>query len=321
MSATTDAFWRRVQRRATALTPELSRAYLRAIETLKGRLRTQQVEQWIAAGAVEAVIHSALSEANLDAAFAPFRGAMQMVTRDAVAYFGRDIPGVKRAGVTVLFDTLNPNVITAVRALDTSMMRDLKDSVRETVRAAIEQGLKDGVGPRTTARGLRDVLGLSPTQRDAVQRYEAALRGGPRESVLQGALDKLLRDRRFDKTVAAAKEGGYSLTEKQITTMTDAYRRRMVAFNAETNARTATLDALKLGQRLSWDDARAKGVLDGLTMMRTYKGVLDDRERPEHLALEGETVPADQPYSSGQMYAGEGDWNCRCIDIYHAARN
>jgi hypothetical protein len=29
--------------------------------------------------------------------------------------------------------------------------------------------------------------------------------------------------------------------------MTDAYRRRMVAFNAETNARTASLDSMKAG--------------------------------------------------------------------------
>jgi hypothetical protein len=58
---------------------------------------------------------------------------MQMVTRDAVAYFGKDIPGVARSTVGVAFNVLNPKVIEAVKKMDTEMMKGLADGVRETV--------------------------------------------------------------------------------------------------------------------------------------------------------------------------------------------
>jgi uncharacterized protein with gpF-like domain len=46
---------------------------------------------------------------------------------------------------------------------------------------------------------------------------------------------------------------------------------------------------------------------------------MDEREREEHVEMEGETVPFDALYSTGQSYAGEGDWNCRCLDIVGVA--
>jgi len=76
--------------------------------------------------------------------------------------------------------------------------------------------------------------------------------------------------------------------------------------------RTATLDALKKGQDLSWRDAIEKGVVVG-TLTKTWVTVHDDRVRPEHVAMDGQTVPFDAPYSNGQMVPGETDYNCRCI--------
>jgi hypothetical protein len=71
-------------------------------------------------------------------------------------------------------------------------------------------------------------------------------------------------------------EGG-ALTETQIEKMTAAYRRKMVAFNTETIARTATLDALKLGQRLSWEAAIENGYVAEERVFKTWVGVMDSR--------------------------------------------
>jgi hypothetical protein len=300
-----------MQRRADGQTPEVRRAWLAGIAALRARVSGRELERLIANGESQRIIELLFSDANIDGAFARFRASQQMVTRDAVAYFGKDIPGAARATVGVAFDVLNPRVVDAVRILDTTMMQTVKADVREVVRAAITKGLEDGVGPRTTARALREVLGLAPNQLEAVSNFEAALRG------VDGAgnpLTRALRDKRFDATV---KRG--NLTEAQIQKMTDAYRRRMVAFNAETNARTATLDALKLGQELSWRDAIDKGILpEGAGLFKQWKGVMDDREREEHIAMEGETVPFDQPYSNGEMVPGESTYNCRCVSIIFA---
>jgi hypothetical protein len=113
---------------------------------------------------------------------------------------------------------------------------------------------------------------------------------------------------------------GTGLTEAQIDTMTTAYERRMVAFNAETHARTAALDAQKLGQRLTWEQAAARGDVDGGRLMKRWRGVMDDRERPSHVAMEGEEVHFRSPYSNGQQQPGDDEYNCRCISVYFLAR-
>jgi len=305
-----DLFWRRVHARASALVPESTRDFLRAFDVLRANLTGRQIEEWIAAGAVDRLIAYALTDADFATAFSGYRARIQLVTRDAAAYFGKAIPGVPVKTVGVAFDYLNPRVVDAVRQLDSKMMQTLATDTRQTVRDIIQKGLESGAGPRQTARALRDVLALSPNQLAAVQNYRDALVAGDKGK----ALGYELRDKRFD---GITKRG--ALTPAQVDKMQAAYRSRMIAFNAETNARTATLDAFKLGQELSWKDAKDKGLLgERDVLVKQWKGVMDDRERPEHVALEGETVPIDVPYSNGEMIPGESTYNCRCLSIVYA---
>lgn len=299
-----DAFWERVNRRASGLTPPQARAFFAGVDALRERLSGAQLEALIAVGDVDGVIRLALSDENLNAAFAKYRARMQVTTRDAVGYFGRDLG--------IGFDLLNPVMVDAIRGLDTRMMQTLKADIREVARATIQRGLERGVGPRTTARELRAVVGLAPNQETAVDNFRRALQG---DASAGSPLDRALRDRRFDRVVRRG-----NLTPEQIDRMTDAYRRRMLAFNAETNARTATLDAMKLGQDLAWREARDAGLIPDGALRKQWKGVLDVREREEHVEMEGETVPFDQPYSNGEMIPGESTFNCRCLSIVYVER-
>ena len=310
MATKADLFWRRVHARASALVPESTRDFLRAFDVLRAKLTGRQVEAWIAAGAVDRLIAYALTDADFATAFSGYRARIQLVTRDAAAYFGKDIPGVPVKTVGVAFDYLNPRVVDAVRQLDTKMMQKLATETRQTVRDVIQAGLEAGAGPRTTAIALRDVLALAPNQLAAIQNYRDALVAGDKGK----ALGYELRDKRFD---GITKRG--ALTPAQVDKMEAAYRLRMIAFNAETNARTATLDAFKLGQDLSWKDAKEKGFLgERDVLVKQWKGVMDAREREEHIAMEGETVPIDSPYSNGEMIPGESTYNCRCLSIVYA---
>jgi SPP1 gp7 family putative phage head morphogenesis protein len=213
----------------------------------------------------------------------------------------------------VRFNVLAPNVVDGIRALDSRVLANLKDEIRETVRAYVEQGLRDGQSPAAIARGLRDVIGLAPNQLDAVNNFRRMLEEGDRE-----ALTRLLRDRRFDAQLEKAFAGD-GLSSAQIDKMTDAYRKRMVAFNAETNTRTAALDAQKLANHLSWEEAVASGRIDGGALFKRWATVRDDRVRPEHQAMEGEVVKWDEYYSNGQMVPGESDYNCRCLSVFFTA--
>lgn len=297
-------FWLRVNRRASTLTPDMAADVLRAFEVIRESLSDADVARMMATREIEAIIDAAL----LDRAFLPLRERIILATRKGFDATVKDLP---RAGkvdgvIAVQFDLLSPDVITAIRKLDSRVINTLKDDVRETVRAHIENGLRDGRAPKSVAREIRSIIGLAPNQEQAIRNFRRALEGtNPNAS----PTDYQLRDRRFD---AALRKG--ELTADQIDTMTAAYRRRMIAFNANTNARTATLDSYKLGQEISWKNARDNGVIPvGYELVKTWVQIDRPSKRESHIPLHGETVPFDSAYSNGETVPGEADYNCGCL--------
>lgn len=234
---------------------------------------------------------------------------------DSVQYFARtELPKPPKGTIGFAFDSLSPHILEAVKELQTGAMEYLTGDIKETVRNAISAGLEAGKSPREIARGLRDILGLSSNQEAAIRNYERLLRDGKRE-----VFTRALRDKRFDGTIEKAFQKS-GLTEEQIAKQVAAYRKRMVAHNAETIARDTSLKAQKLAQRLSWESAVEQGIASRERLTKERIGVNDERERPEHVAINNEVRPFDQPYSNGEMWCGELDWGCRCVDRYSQRR-
>lgn len=310
MTAAERLLWQRVQRRAAGLTPEMAAAVLRSFANVRDGMTEAAIVRAVQLGGVERLFQEVLAQAVLDVAFAPVRDRLRSQVITGVRFYARDLPKVAQSKTLAIgFDILNPRMIDAVRTLETRVVTTLQASVRDVVLAHAENALRDGVNPRELGRSLRTVIGLAPNQEQAVRNYAAALRGDGRNP-----LDYQLRDKRFDGTVRKG-----ALTDTQIEKMTDAYRKKMISFNAETHARTATLDAQKAAQKLSWIDAIEKGAVDRRELMKRWVGVMDDRERDEHREMEGETVPFDQPYSNGEDIPGSSTWNCRCISRFFVA--
>ena len=307
MSAAADLFWLRVNRRAATYAPGLARALLKAFAFLREQMPDAVVEPLVRAGDVGAVVDLVVAQAAI--ALAPVREQLQGILAESVTYFAREVPD---GSVGISFNVLRPEVITAVRNLDTKVIGGLEENIRETVRAYIEQGLRTGVNPTETARALREIIGLSPTQLQHVENLRTELETGQ----FADAARRALIDQRFK--LANLTELPEAERAARIARIVDRYRASYITFNADTIARTATLDSLKLGQQLAWQDAIEKGIVDG-PLMKTWKGVLDDRERDEHVAMEGETVPMDEPYSNGNLIPGDDTYNCRCLSIITAA--
>lgn len=286
------ALWLAVQRKAATLSPEAARALLAAYQTLRESLSDAALTDLIASGRWAEIV----DEATLDRALRPFRERLVLAVDR----------GVRAAAIDVSFDVLNPRVIDAVRALDSRVINALKADIRETVRAHVENGLRDGVPPRTIARALRPLIGLAPNQAEYVQNYRAELEAGSK-----AALERRMRNMRYDKATAAG-----TLTPAQIDRAVTAYEKRLLAFNASTNARTMTTDSLKLGQHLAWQEAIDNGTVDKGSLNKRWVGVMDDRERPEHVLMEGETVGFEEAFSNGEYIPGESTWNCRCVVRY-----
>lgn len=283
-------------------------AIFKAYQTIRDRLSDTEIAQVIRTGFIDQLFEKELSNAMFAQAFQPVREQMRTIVNRAVLYSSKDIPAPKAKVVNFMFDSLSPNVVEAVKKLESRVITDLQDSVRETVRQRVLRGITEGETPSKIAKDLRDVIGLSPTQEQAVVNYRKALSGEGRNP-----LDYALRDKRFDPTVRAD-----TLSEAKIDKMVNAYRRSSIAHNAETVARTAVLDSQKLGQKLAMQSAVEQGIITG-AMQKTWVGVMDERERDEHVLMEGETVPFDALYSNGEDVPGESTYNCRCISRYVTA--
>jgi hypothetical protein len=117
-----------------------------------------------------------------------------------------------------------------------------------------------------------------------------------------------LRDKRLKVTEA--------MTPAQIDKAVDAYRKKFIAWHSDTVARTATLDALKKGQALAWQDAVDRGIVSGDRLFKVWITVGDDRVRDEHAAVNGESVPYNATYSTGEFTPGSSTFNCRCLSRY-----
>ena len=83
------------------------------------------------------------------------------------------------------------------------------------------------------------------------------------------------------------------------------------------NARTMATGAQNAGRLDSY--YRAEGM--GIKLRKQWMATLDNRTRHTHRALDGESVPINEPFSNDLMFPGdpEGDasevWNCRCTMI------
>lgn len=291
------------------MSPDLARRILAAYEAIRRSLTEAELVRAIQSGGLDRLLLEVLDDATLDRGLRPLGTYVDRVVAEASRLEAADLPARARLGV---FNVLSPHVVEAARILDTRVLTSLKEEIRVAVMQHVTAGLEAGRGPRAIARGVREVVGLAPNQEAAVRNFRRLLEVGD-----PAALKRKLRDRRFDATLRRIL-GGEPASRDKIDRMVDAYRRKMVAFNAETQARTATLDALKLGQRAAWLDAIERGVVERSMLRRVWLAVGgpggDGRNRPEHLALHGTEVGFDEPFPNGELVPGESTYNCRCRD-------
>ncbi len=305
------------RQRIARLQPEIIAALLAAIRRVAAVLNEAELARFITSGAVEHIVTVLLADRVMQTATQPLRFAL----RDAIAKsFRWNVPYLPKGGkingtVAVAFDQLNPRVAAAVRSLETRVVQQFSEDVRTTVRETIARGLEAKQAPAAIARELRSVIGLAPKDARAVANFRAMLESGDR-----AALSRILRDRRFDATLEKALGAdGKGLSAAQVDKMTDAYRRSVIANNAEVVTRAATHDAYKIANRQSWLSAIDRGIADNVTKSWWHLDA-QPNPRPHHAAMQGETVPIERNYSNGDSYAGEGDpWNCHCLDIYGVA--
>ena len=308
------------------LAPDLGRALLRAWDDLASMLDEAELVRAITEGTLDSILTDDLFQLVL----AESERVLFQQYAENLAHFGKDLG--------VVFGVLDPQVIDAARSINIKMAKTFGSDVRDYTQAFVENGLRDGWNPRRTARQLKKSLGLTENQLQWVRNFEDELRAGSKKALKRqlgrgffkkpdgslgyrpGHADGAGLSRDDMKMLRRKLVAGEGFTEAQITRMVDAYKRRLIAWHAESIARTATLDSLKSAQHESTAKAIREGILDATRMRSEWVTAGDSRVRDEHAAMGGQVVPFGQPFSNGQQIPGETDYNCRCVKRDFMAR-
>lgn len=229
-----------------------------------------------------------------------------------------------------LFDIRNPRAEAWLRDHSSTLIRQITDDQRAMVRAALVQGMEDGRNPRdvaldiagrinrTTGRREGGLVGLTATQQEWARNYARELATGDPK-----ALERLLRDKRFDPTIRRAIKEGRGLTKTEALPIFRAYLNRALRHRAEAIARTEAMAALHASAIEAAQQAIAAGQVAESAVKKRWQSSADRRTRDTHRALHGQAVGfrAEFVSPSGARLRYPGDpnapaaeiVNCRCF--------
>ena len=219
--------------------------------------------------------------------------------------------------VQIRFDLANPQIAQAAANYRADLIKGLSDTAQQSVQLALVQGISQGLPPADIARNIRDVVGLSPQLAQAVINYRTAL-----ENKDSSALDRTLRDKRFDSTLTAHVTDGTELTQDQIDTQVQRYADRALAYRATTIARTEAIRAANLGGYNSVQAAIDSGDISADQVRRFWLVADDEKTCPVCTSIPDmnpDGVAMDEPFASIKGFFDmppDPHPNCRCTLTY-----
>lgn len=300
--------------RATA---QVQQAFLDAVRRIGDRLDVDALRALLEQGRIDEALHSVNAQA-IAQGYGPLIDAITAGTIDAARAAGR-LENMT-AGAEFSFSQTNPQALGFLRDYEMDLIRELTRDALASVRAVVLDGVTAGRHPFAIARDVRDFIGLTERQTNAVMSYRRALEAGD-----GNALARQLRDRRFDSSVRRAVRGDRALSADQIDSMVERYRQRYLRYRSETIARTEAKRSLGSGNELLWRQAVADGKIDADQVTKKWATVGDHKVRSSHVALNGQVVGLNEAFQSPEgpiMYPGDPNApgsltiNCRCTAIY-----
>ena len=218
--------------------------------------------------------------------------------------------------VIIGFDVSNHRAVQHLRETRFRLISDITIEQRDAIQQTLVEGTGRGLNPRQQAVNVRRAIGLTGPQELAARNYRIALERGSAD-----ALDRELRDRRFDPRVRRA-VAGEPLTRQQIDRMVERYRDRQLRHRARVIARTEALRAVHAGAHEAYQQAIESGNFSADEVVRTWRTAADERVRPTHVAANGQRRGLDLPFLVGGarlLYPGDERGparetiQCRCV--------
>jgi len=311
----------------------LAASFLLSLDRLQAVIPETEITDLLSRGRVDLLLGE-ISETNISAAFQPFGEQISESFVTSGKAIAAEVPALPQArdpfgqGVRVdthvYFDQANPKLTGVLDQYKRSLIRGLTDETRTTIEQIVSRSLQGGINPIETAREIKNHIGLTASQDRAVSNYRQALINKPSE-----ALNRALRDKRFDRTILNLKDK--ALKGEQIDRMTARYRDRYLKYRSEVIARTESIRSLSMSGQALWEDMAEKGQVEEKRIRRLWIYTKDGKTRPAHAhggipALNPDGVGLREPFKApgGYLIQYPGDprapaaltVQCRCTVFY-----
>lgn len=262
----------------------LAASFLFSLDRLQAIIPEEEITDLLTRGRVD-LLMGEITEQNIQAAFQPFGERLTESFVNSGKAVAAEVPPLPQAidpfgqglrvDTHVYFDQANPKLMGVLDQYKRSLIRGLTEETRTTIEQIVSRSLQGGINPIETAREIRGHIGLTPSQERAVSNYRQALIDKPSE-----ALNRALRDKRFDRSILNAKDT--ALKPEQIDKMTARYRDRYLKYRSEVIARTESIRSLSMSGQALWEDMAEKGQVEEKRIRRLWIYTKDGKTRPAH---------------------------------------
>jgi len=195
-------------RAAEGMEPKIARAFIQAIETIRVRIPAEKIALLLERRDYTS-LENAFSGHFTSTEWQPYGQAIQQAVI-AGTKATSETQGIVN-GAQEDFEIrvgLNPRLEQFALTMTSTRIREIDQTTRDTIRQVIQSGTTAGDDPFAIARRIRGSIGLTQRQEAAVNNYERMLR-----ALDPAVLERKLRDRRSDPTVARAISNDKALTD------------------------------------------------------------------------------------------------------------
>jgi hypothetical protein len=308
---------------------ELQKAFNDAVQNMRKGADIQQIARMLesgdVAGAVSAVGLDPVQFRKWDATIGNAFEAGGNATARLIPVT-RNPQGFR---TVIQFSVRNQSAEQWLSAHSSKSITEILEDQRNMIREHLTDGMAKGLNPRTAsldlvgrigASGRREggTLGLTSSQAEWVRNYRDELAS----DAPGAALNRTLRDKRFDGAVRRAAEEGAPVPAELREKMVTSYKNRALKFRAEAIARTESMAALHQSQDEAMRQGISQGAIEKENVEYMWHATHDDRTRDSHRVMDGQVVKQDEPFITGNgvalMYPGDPNGpadeviNCRC---------
>ncbi len=284
--------------------PAIVQAFLEGIEALRSQIILARVIERLERGDISGAVQAMQIESE---AFSALEVALTEAFNAGGINAVGELPAIKDPqGNRVIwrFGVRNPAAEAILRDLSATLVTHITEDQKQGIRYALEQGVARGGNPRSTAldvvgrqnriTGRREggIVGLTSHQVEFIERARINLASGDPDLMKQYFALKT-RDKRFDRTVAAAMREGKPVAADMLGKIIGRLSDKNLLLRSEMLARTETMMALGSARDEAMRQQIEAGKVAAQDVQKIWRSAGDNRVRHTHRVLNGKSIGVD----------------------------